>query len=127
MPDEGRRFPADLYACLLGQQHFLSSIVSVRFALMFDIPAAVKRAGIQTPAITLIGEVAKLKETLEWYGGKPLSGKRILVTASHAMTAELEAHITACGGEPVLMSLIETKPIHSKNIDDACRIPKGIV
>ena len=54
-----------------------------------DIAAAVKRAGIQTPAITLIGEVAKLKETLEWYGGKPLSGKRILVTASHAMTAEL--------------------------------------
>ena len=84
-----------------------------------DIAVAAKRAGIQTPAITLIGEVAKLKETLEWYSGKPLSGKRILVTASHAMTAELEAHITACGGEPLLMSLIETKPIHSKNIDDA--------
>ena len=39
MPDEVRIFPADLYGCFLWQQHFLSSIVSVSFALMFDIPA----------------------------------------------------------------------------------------
>ena len=39
MSDEVRIFPADLYGCFLWQQHFLSSIVSVRFALMFDVPA----------------------------------------------------------------------------------------
>ena len=39
MSDEIRIFPADLYECFLWQQHFLSSIVSVSFALMFDIPA----------------------------------------------------------------------------------------
>ena len=35
---------------------------------------------IESPALTVIGEVVSLRKTLDWFGNKPLSGKRILIT-----------------------------------------------
>ena len=40
----------------------------------------VKKKGIQTPAITVVGDVVGLSEVLDWYGKKPLSGKSVLVS-----------------------------------------------
>ncbi len=35
---------------------------------------------IESPALTVIGEVVSLRKTLDWFGNKPLSGKRVLIT-----------------------------------------------
>ena len=48
-----------------------------------------KKAGIQTPAITVIGDVVSLRNEIGWYGNQPLSGKRVLVTATEKMTEHL--------------------------------------
>lgn len=69
-------------------------------------------AGIQTPAISIIGDVVGLQPQLDWFGKKPLSGKSVLITATDAMTETLGRKIRALGGEALDFSLIYTKPIH---------------
>jgi uroporphyrinogen III methyltransferase/synthase len=39
---------------------------------------------IKPPAVMVVGEVVKLRETLKWYEKKPLFGQRILVTREHS-------------------------------------------
>lgn len=68
-----------------------------------------KRREIQTPAITIIGDVVGLKDKLEWFGKKPLFGKKVLVTASRVMAKKLGELLEQEGAEPVLFSLITTK------------------
>ena len=46
-----------------------------------------------------------------WFGDKPLSGKRVLVTATKNMAKDLSGRITELGGEAVDFSLVRTTPI----------------
>jgi uroporphyrinogen III methyltransferase / synthase len=48
-----------------------------------SIPAVVREKHIKPPAVMIVGEVVKLRETLKWYEKKPLFGYRILVTREH--------------------------------------------
>ncbi|MBI5910883.1 MAG: transporter substrate-binding domain-containing protein, partial [Betaproteobacteria bacterium] len=45
-----------------------------------DIAALVKEKDIMPPAVTVIGDVVKLRSELNWYEKKPMFGQRILVT-----------------------------------------------
>ncbi len=79
----------------------------------------VSRAGIQAPAITIVGDVVSLQDKLQWFGAGPLSGKRVLVTATERMTAELSGILSEAGAEPVRCSLIHTVPILDSRVQDA--------
>lgn len=72
------------------------------------IVSEAKKREIQTPAITIIGDVVGLKEKLEWFGKKPLFGKKVLVTASRPMAKKLGELLEQEGAEPVLFSLVMT-------------------
>lgn len=78
-----------------------------------DILEIVEREGIQTPAITVVGDVVGLSEALDWYGHKPLSGKRILVTGSRSMVERLSPALKEEGAEAVSFSLIRTENLHN--------------
>ena len=71
----------------------------------------VKREGIKTPAITVVGDVVRLAEELSWYGGRPLSGKRVLVTGSRSMVERLSPLLKEEGAEAISFSLIRTEPM----------------
>lgn len=71
----------------------------------------VKKEGIQTPAITVVGEVVNLHKVLQWYGGKPLSGQRVLVTGSKSMVKRLSPILKEEGAEAVSFSLVWTQPL----------------
>ena len=45
-----------------------------------DIPAVVREKHIRPPAVMIVGEVVRLRDSLQWYEKKPLFGYRILVT-----------------------------------------------
>ncbi len=45
-----------------------------------NISKIIKSKEIKPPAVMVVGEVVKLRESLNWYEKKPLFGKRILVT-----------------------------------------------
>jgi uroporphyrinogen III methyltransferase/synthase len=48
------------------------------------IPDLIKENEIKPPAVMVVGEVVRLRETLKWYEKKPLFGQRILITREHS-------------------------------------------
>ncbi len=48
-----------------------------------NMPEIVKENEIRPPAVMVVGDVVKLRDTLKWYENKPLFGHRILVTRGH--------------------------------------------
>lgn len=75
--------------------------------------------GIQTPAITVVGDVVSLEGELDWFGHKPLAGKRVLVTGTRYMVKEMEAEFDALGAETVAISVIESLPLMDDAVKDA--------
>ncbi len=48
-----------------------------------DIAGLVKEGNIRPPAVMVVGNVVRLRETLKWYENKPLFGHRILITREY--------------------------------------------
>ncbi|MCH7811191.1 MAG: uroporphyrinogen-III C-methyltransferase [Chloroflexi bacterium] len=74
-----------------------------------DIVTKVAEAGIRPPAITVVGEVVRLRETLRWFDTRPLFGKRVLVTRTREQASELARALAEAGAEPVELPTIEIK------------------
>lgn len=59
-----------------------------------NIVERVREAGLTAPAVTIVGEVVRLREAISWFERKPLFGKRIIVTrakcSGKALTEQLE-------------------------------------
>lgn len=49
-----------------------------------DIVSVVKEKEIMPPAVVVVGEVVRLRDTLRWYEDKLMFGHRVLVTREHA-------------------------------------------
>lgn len=80
-------------------------------ATLDNIVEKVKEEGIKTPAVTVIGKVAGLRETLAWYENQKLFGKKVLLTGTLPMVHKLEDVLRPTGAEPISFSLIYTKPL----------------
>ncbi|MCB5931568.1 HemD protein, partial [[Eubacterium] rectale] len=57
------------------------------------LPARVQKAGLGAPAVVVIGDVVKERESLNWFEKLPLFGKRIVVTRTRAQAGELSARL----------------------------------
>jgi uroporphyrinogen III methyltransferase / synthase len=80
----------------------------------------VKRAGFTAPAVTVVGEVVRLRETLRWFDTRPLFGKRILVTRAREQASALSDLLRESGAEPVEFPVIRIAPPAScAELDDA--------
>lgn len=73
------------------------------------IAETAEEASIQPPAILVVGDVVNLKEAVDWQQPGPLSGRKILVTATEIIARPLAEYIRRLGGEPVVISLIGVK------------------
>jgi uroporphyrinogen III methyltransferase/synthase len=71
------------------------------------IAADVRAAGLQPPAVTVVGEVAHLRDRLRWFDARPLSGKRVLVTRTREQASELSRLLAEQGAETVELPTIE--------------------
>lgn len=74
------------------------------------IAGVVKKSGFTAPAVTIIGEVVKLRETLDWFEQRPLFGKRIVVTRSRDQASELVRSLTELGAEVLEIPTIKITP-----------------
>jgi len=63
---------------------------------------------ITPPALTIIGDVVKLRKKLNWFEQRPLFGQRIVVTRSRAQAAELTTKFTELGGDVLEIPCIKT-------------------
>ena len=86
-----------------------------------DIVEVVEREGIKTPAITVVGDVVSLRQVLDWYGHKPLSGKSVLVTGTTSMVDRLSPILKEEGAEAVSFSLIRTERMRLPELDLALK------
>lgn len=85
------------------------------------IEEQVKKAGIGTPAIILVGEAVSLKEKLSWFGKGPLFGVRVLLTGTEQMCRKQQAALREEGAEAISFSLIRTKRLSSPALTEAVR------
>lgn len=76
-----------------------------------DIARRAREEGIQTPAITVVGDVVSLQQTLNWRGGLPLSGVRVLLTGTRSMCEKQIEALSSEGAEPIALSLIYTQKL----------------
>jgi len=75
-----------------------------------DIARRAAEAGLQPPAVTVVGEVARLRETLRWFDNRPLFGKRVLVTRTRRQASVLSQALAEAGAEPIELPTIEIEP-----------------
>jgi uroporphyrinogen III methyltransferase/synthase len=69
---------------------------------------AVKKEGIRSPAVFVIGDAVELGKTLAWLGGKPLSGLRIMVTRPADQSREIYTVLRDLGAEVLACPVIAT-------------------
>jgi uroporphyrinogen III methyltransferase / synthase len=79
-----------------------------------------KTRDIKPPAITIVGEVVKLRDQLNWFETKPLFGKTIVVTRSREQASEFADQLYEFGAHVIEFPTIEiTKPDTIQPLDDA--------
>ena len=75
-----------------------------------EIARRVEEAGIRPPAVTVIGEVAGLRETIAWLERRPLHGEVVAVTRARAQASGLAARLRELGAEVVETPAIRIVP-----------------
>jgi len=67
-------------------------------------------ADFKPPAVTVVGEVARLREQLNWFEKRPLFGRRIVVTRSREQASALVSQLSALGADVLEIPTIRIKP-----------------
>lgn len=70
------------------------------------IPDALDAAGIRSPAVVVIGGVARLREALRWFDRGGLFGKRVLITRAGHQSDAFARALLARGAEPIVAPAI---------------------
>jgi uroporphyrinogen III methyltransferase/synthase len=75
-----------------------------------EISRLVEDAGLRAPAITVVGEVAELRERLAWLERRPLHGRRIAVTRARAQASGLATRLAELGAVVAQVPAIRIEP-----------------
>lgn len=91
------------------------------------LPARVREAGLEPPALVVIGDVAALRggdgSPMRWFETRPLFGTRILVTRSRPQAGELRMMLEAEGAEVYEAPAIRLERVTG---DDAARLQDAL-
>ncbi len=75
-----------------------------------DIVDRVRAAGLKAPAIIVVGDVVRLRDHLNWFEGRPLMGRRIIVTRAREQASDLVRQLTALGADCLECPTIRVVP-----------------
>ena len=76
----------------------------------------IARENVTAPAITIMGGVVELGNTLAWKKNLPLSGKRLVVTRAAKQASGISARLNALGAEVIETPMIETRALDCPNV-----------
>ncbi|HEV2875116.1 MAG TPA: uroporphyrinogen-III C-methyltransferase, partial [Thermoleophilaceae bacterium] len=79
-------------------------------AALSEIAERVSEAGLRPPAITVIGPVAGLRNTLAWLERRPLHGQVVAVTRARDQASGLAARLRELGAEVLETPAIRIEP-----------------
>ncbi len=88
-----------------------------------DIADRVDDAGLQTPAIIVVGDTVNLRETLSWLESRPLHDVRIGVTRARAQAGELTKLLSDAGARVVECPVIKINPVNDAELDAIVKAP----
>ena len=72
-----------------------------------DLATKVAEAGLGPPALTIVGRVVSLRDTLNWFERRPLFGQTIAVTRTRQQASELSAKLAELGANVIESPTIE--------------------
>ena len=75
------------------------------------LPDLAEQVNFKPPAITVVGEVVKLRQELNWFEKLPLFGLRIVVTRTRRQASELSAHLAGLGADVLEIPTIRIVPV----------------
>lgn len=84
-----------------------------------DIADRVREAGLTAPAVTIVGDVVRMREAISWFEHRPLFGKRVIVTRAStrlagrlpdATSADLAEQLEELGAEVDELPVIKFEP-----------------
>ena len=75
---------------------------------------AVKKAGLKSPAIIVVGHVVSLRDELAWFDQKPMFGKKIVITRARAQASGLVAELNRLGAQCIEVPTIKIVPPEDK-------------
>ena len=75
-----------------------------------NIAEKVAQANLKPPAITVVGEVVRLREELNWFEARPLFGRRIVVTRAREQASEFKSILTDLGAHCLEFPTIAIEP-----------------
>jgi uroporphyrinogen III methyltransferase/synthase len=82
-------------------------------APLSDIAQTVRDARLGTPLLTVVGQVADLREHIAWFESRPLFGKRVLVTRTRQQSSALAELLRRQGAVPVELPTLDISPVAS--------------
>lgn len=93
-------------------------------ATVDTLPGEVKRQGIETPAIIVVGKVCGLAHEFEWYEKLPLFGRKIVVTRPRELVSCMAEKLRRQGAEVLELPAIRTeKTADNTSLEESiCRI-----
>ncbi|MDY6987574.1 MAG: uroporphyrinogen-III C-methyltransferase [Thermodesulfobacteriota bacterium] len=74
------------------------------------IVAKAQAANLTPPVAIVVGEVVRLRDTLNWFEKKPLFGKTVVVTRTREQASELVSRLSALGAECLEFPTIRVVP-----------------
>jgi len=84
-----------------------------------DLPAKAEEAGVKPPALTIIGKVVALRETLNWFERRPLFGQTVVVTRTRQQASDLTRRLEDLGAAVIEAPTIELSPPADTSAVDA--------
>lgn len=75
-----------------------------------NIAERVTATGFAAPAIAVFGDVVTLREELNWFEDRPLSGKRIVVTRTRVQAGVLTEQLRGLGADVIELPTIRIEP-----------------
>jgi len=86
-----------------GQQQSITGILA-------NIADTVDKINFSAPAVTVIGDVVKLRGKLNWFEKRPLFGQRIVVTRTRDQASQLTRQLLERGAEVLEIPMIKIVP-----------------
>ena len=84
------------------------------------IADVVEKSGFTAPAVTIIGDVVKLRKNLNWFEQRALFGKRIVVTRTRDQASQLSHRLLELGADVLQIPTIRIAPTdHHAELADA--------
>ncbi len=91
---------------------------SLRAALE-DLAGAVAAQGFTNPSLVVVGKVAALPDSLNWFERKPLLGRSIVVTRAREQAGVLSARLRELGADVVECPTIRVRALEDTTQQDA--------